>query len=294
MADVLVFLLALVAGFLAGVLVNAFADALPRYRQPKLPFYSDGSPRPIPEWSGLVAYFWGGRDKYDKGPLEPEPMERPDGTVIMLQPIPHHRITIRHVVVELLMGLFFGFIVLNWPDNDRTLIWFAYLTILMLITVIDIEHFIILTPVIVFSSLFAIAIAIFFPEGGENYQTQNYIAGGVLGLVIFLVMYWGGGIFSGLVGAARGEELDEVAFGFGDVMLATLCGLMIGLGPMIFALLITVFVGALGAVIFVIGRMFTSDRYALFTPLPYGPYIVIGTVIMMLWRDDVRRALGAD
>lgn len=294
MVDVLVLVLALVIGFLAGVLINAFADALPRYRQPRLPFYSDGSPRPILQWSGLVAFFSGGRERYDKTPLQPEPLERPDGSVVMLQPIPHAQITLRHVVVEMFMTLFFGFIILNWPDHDRILIWFVYLTILMLITVIDIEHFIILTPVIIVGCVIAIGVALLFPEGGENYQTQSYILGGLVGLVVFLVMYWGGGLFSGLVGAARGEELEEVAFGFGDVMLATLCGLMIGFGPMIFALLITVFVGALGAVLFIIGRMFTSDKYALFTPLPYGPYIVIGTVIMMLWRDDVRRLLGAD
>ncbi len=292
MADVLMFLLAVVIGFLAGVLVNAFADALPRSRRPKLPYYSDGSSRPMPEWSGIVAFFQGGREKYNKTPLEPKPFTQPDGSVVLLQPIPHHRITFRHVLVEVFMALFFGFIILNWPNNERTPIWFIYLTILMLITVIDLEHYIILTPVIIYGSLLAIAVAVFFPEGSR--QTQDYLIGGALGLGIFLMMYWGGGIFSSLVGAARGQELEEVAFGFGDVMLATLCGLMIGWQALIFALLITVFIGALGAVLFIIGRMFTSDKYALFTPLPYGPYIVIGTVIMMLWREDVRRALGGD
>lgn len=294
MADILIFIVAVIVGFLAGVLVNAFADAMPRHRRPKLPYYSDASPRAVPQWSGLVAYFSGGREKYDATPVEPEPVEQPDGTVVMMQRVPPHRITIRHPLVEIFMAIFFGFVVLNWPDHERTLIWFIYLTILMLITVIDIEHYIIITPVIVYSSLFAIIIAIFFPEEGAGRTTQDYLIGGALGLVIFLLMYWGGGIFSGLVGAARGEALDEVAFGFGDVMLATLCGLMIGWQALIFALLITVFIGALGAVLFIIGRMFTSDSYALFTPLPYGPYIVIGTVIMMLWREDVRRLLGGD
>ncbi|PJF41857.1 MAG: hypothetical protein CUN55_11170 [Phototrophicales bacterium] len=293
MAEMVTILLAVTVGFLSGVLVNAFADALPRFRQPRLPYYSDGSPRPIFEWSGIVAYFRGGRDKYDKTPLQPQSLERPDGTVVMLEPIPHARITIRHVIVEIFMALFFGFIVINWPNHDRTWIWFIYLTILMLITVIDIEHYIILTPVIVYGCLFAIFVAIFFPEEGIR-TTQDYFIGGALGFGVFLFMYWGGALFSGLVGAARGEALDEVAFGFGDVMLATLCGLMIGWQSLIFALLITVFIGALGAVLFVIGRMFTSDKYALFTPLPYGPYIVIGTVIMMLWREDVRRILGGD
>lgn len=294
MLDILSFVAAVIIGFLAGVLVNAFADSLPQFRRPRLPFYSDGSERPVLEWSGLVAYFSGGREKYDSSEPEAVEVEQADGSVVTMYKIPPPRITLRHPIVELFMASFFGFIILNWPDHERTIIWFIYLTILMLITVIDLEHYIVLTPVIVVSSLFAIAVAIFLPEEGADRATADYLIGGAVGLGIFLAMYWGGAVFAGLVSAARGQKLDEVAFGFGDVMLATLCGLMIGWQALIFALLITVFVGALGAVLYMIGRQFTSAKYDLFTPLPYGPYIVIGTVIMMLWREDVRRLLGGD
>lgn len=292
MVDILIVVIALIIGFLVGVLINAFADALPRLRRPALPYYSDGSERPFSEWSGLVAYFSGGRKKYDTTEREPVMVEQPDGSTVEMVPIPPHRITIRHPLVELFTPVFFGFVALNWAGEDRIPIWFLYLGILILISVIDIEHYIIITPVIVVSCLLSIFIAFVFPE--DDRTTSDYLIGGAVGLGIFLLMYWGGMLFSSLVSAARGQRLDEVAFGFGDVMLATLCGLMIGWQALIFALLITVFVGALGALLYMIGRQFTSDKYALFTPLPYGPYIVIGTIIMMLWRDDVRRLLGGD
>jgi prepilin signal peptidase PulO-like enzyme (type II secretory pathway) len=38
--------------------------------------------------------------------------------------------------------------------------------------------------------------------------------------------------------------------------------------------------------------MLIRRRYKWFTPLPYGPYIVIGTLIMLLFRDEVARLLG--
>jgi prepilin signal peptidase PulO-like enzyme (type II secretory pathway) len=290
--DILTFVLGLVLGFLAGVLINAFADALPRLRRPALPTYSDGSARPLPEWSGIIAYFSGGRKKYDGTPPEPVMVEQPDGTMVEMYKVPPHRITIRHPLVEIGTALFFAFVAVNWSGDPRLPIWFLYLTILILISVIDIEHYIIITPVIAVSCALAMAIAVLFPE--DDVETREYFIGGGVGLAIFLLMYWGGLLFASLVGAARGQKLDEVAFGFGDVMLATLCGLMIGWAALIFALLITVFIGALGALLYMVGRQFTSDKYALFTPLPYGPYIVIGTIIMMLWREDVRRLLGSD
>jgi len=99
-------------------------------------------------------------------------------------------------------------------------------------------------------------------------------------------MFLGGGAFSALAGR------DEVAFGFGDVMLATLSGFMLGWRAFIFASLITVFAGALGAVLYMVGRAMVGRQYKWFTPLPYGPYIVIGTLIMLMFRDEVARLLG--
>ena len=86
-------------------------------------------------------------------------------------------------------------------------------------------------------------------------------------------------------------SVQEVAFGFGDVMLAFLAGLMIGWRAMIFAIFITVFVGAAGALLYMFWRAFRGRRYAMYAALPYGPYIVIGTVILMLFADEVREFL---
>lgn len=268
--QILIFLMAVVTGFLAGVIINTLADSMPRSRTSPMPFYPPSGPsRPPIAWSGTIAFLTGHHT------LE-------DGEQQLKLPW-------RHPIVEISMAAIFGFLVLNWPGHERTLVWMVYLAILMLITIIDIEHYLILFPVIIPGCLLAIAIAFVFPA--EDRQTSDYLIGGLVGGGIFLLMFWGGGLFSGLVAAARGEALEEVAFGFGDVMLATLCGFMIGWQAFIFALIITVFSGAAGAIIYIIARMIVSREYDFFTPLPYGPYIVLGTVVMLLWRDDVRQFL---
>lgn len=303
--DIVVALLAVVVGFLAGVIVNALADTMPYYRRPRLPIYPpDGSERPLAAWSGLAAFLMGKQvdpnpaprienvqeiasHDVTEGEVLAESAEVPP--VVVPEGPEYRRLSWRHPIVEAFMALFFGFVVINWPNHERTIIWMIYLTILMLITVIDIEHYLILFPVIIPAVALAAVIAVVFPEGQR--KTIDYFIGAALGGGVFLVMFWGGGVFSGVVAAARGEELEEVAFGFGDVLLATLCGLMIGWQGFIFAMLITVFLGAAGAIIYLIARLVTRSGYAMFTPLPYGPYIVIGTVIMMLWREEIRALL---
>jgi leader peptidase (prepilin peptidase)/N-methyltransferase len=91
-----------------------------------------------------------------------------------------------------------------------------------------------------------------------------------------------------VISALRRRRLSEVAFGFGDVMLAALCGLMIGWRAMIFAMFITVFAGAAGASLYLISRLVGGRRYTFYTALPYGPYIVFGTVVMMLFVAEIR------
>lgn len=268
MDNILLALLMALIGFLLGILINLLSDNLLNDKFLTVPTYPDGSKRSPLAWSGLLAFLTG-QQANEAG----------------------SKLRWRHPIVEVSMALLFAFIILNWPDHERRFVWMIYLTILMLVTVIDLEHRIIITPVILVACIIAFIVALVAPESDRDFI--DYIAGGGLGLGIFAVMYWGGGIFSGVVASARGEELDEVAFGLGDVYVATMCGLMIGWQAFIFAAIITVFLGALGGVLFLIIQA-VRGGYDAFTPLPYGQYIIIGTVIMMLWREEIGMFLRGD
>jgi leader peptidase (prepilin peptidase)/N-methyltransferase len=267
-------------GVLVGGLINALADDLPDQRNPRLPHYPDGIPRPVSAWLGITAFVTGQRESPATGdPVTPDLPESGEAEAV---PVPR-RLGWRYPLVEIVSGLMFAGMALGLADEPNLPFWFVYVAILLLITVIDIEHRLILFVVILPSCLFALLVAAISPEEGRTFSSYGY--GGLLGLGLFFAMYLGGGAFSALT------RNEEVAFGFGDVMLATLSGLMIGWKAFIFASLITVFTGAAGAVLYLGGRLIVRRRYRWFTPLPYGPYIVIGTLVMLLLRDEVQQVI---
>ncbi len=166
--------------------------------------------------------------------------------------------------------------------------WLIYMAIFTLITVIDLEHRLILFVVIIPSALIALADAALTVYGAN---ISDALIGGAVGFGIFFLMYIGGFIFIYVMAKTRGRSTNEVAFGYGDVMLITLAGLILGWKPLIPAIFLTVFLGALGALAWIVGRWLTGNRYSLFTPLPYGQYIVIATIIMLLFSTEVTRFL---
>ena len=85
----------------------------------------------------------------------------------------------------------------------------------------------------------------------------------------------------------RGEKIHTLAFGFGDVMLAGLSGLMIGLPDVILALFISIFLGAIGAVFYLGFGLFSARRYRPYTAIPYGPYIVTATIMVMFFGAEL-------
>ncbi len=80
------------------------------------------------------------------------------------------------------------------------------------------------------------------------------LLGAAFGFGIFFLAYLGGYAYIAIMGRMRGEKITEVAFGYGDVMLIALSGLILGLGPLLLTMFITVFLGAAGAIIYLAVR----------------------------------------
>jgi len=267
--EIVLILVAALLGLLAGGVINALADDLPHDRSPRLPHYPDGTPRPRAAWLGVLAFLTGQR----AAPRAPD--DPPDA--------PPSRLGWRHPLVEIGLALAYSAMVLGFRDEANLPIWMFYVALLLLITIIDLEHRLIPFEVIVVGCAFALVVAAVSPEGGKPFL--DFVIGGAVGFLVFYLMYAGGQLFMRVAG------VEETAFGFGDVLLATLSGLMLGWRSFIFAALITVFVGALGALLYIVARALSRSEYRMFTPLPYGPYIVIGTLVMLLFREDVRAFL---
>ncbi len=324
--------LGLVAGFaglFAGMLINVLADDLPRDSPVLAPHYPDSTPRPRIAWSGLLAFVTGHR-------------RSPGGA----------KLSWRQPLVEIGMIVLFVYIAVGFPFEIRSVVWMIDLTILVLITVIDLETRLILF-VVIFPA-YAIALigsALVGAQSSEQIVFRDYLIGGAGGFLLFFLMYQGGRLFNATVVEQRGLAMEaeprdqetgtegstegsaearqevlpaaeptdqnlaveasteaastdgqvtessdqdpemEEAFGYGDVLLGTLCGLMLGWQALVFAAMITIFVGAAGSLLYIVARLVVKGRYEMLTPLPYGQYIVLGTMIMMLWREPVKAFL---
>ncbi|MFN8527046.1 MAG: A24 family peptidase [Anaerolineae bacterium] len=257
-------------GILIGGLINVLADDLPRRRRPSLPHYPDGTPRPLIAWLGITAFLTGKRAS-------------PNGI----------KLKWRHPLTEIGTALLLVLAILSLVDDPlmepvQFVFWVFYLSVFMLITVIDLEHRLILFVVIIPSCIIALIDPLVTSYGVTFGDT---ILGAVMGFGVFFALYVGGFLFTYVMAAVQKREINEVAFGYGDVMLITLAGLVVGWQSLIFVMFITVFLGALGAVIFLLARQISRRGYELFTPLPYGQYIVIASVIMLLYANEVAFAL---
>lgn len=286
-------IIAIIVGLIAGGIVNALADDLPLRRSPRLPRYvpdskkraahsadeverattqEDDEPRPLLAWLGLTAFLFGKRTS-------------PGGV----------RLNWRYPLTEL-FTVFLMILTIYATHNDpdvpalQLAIWLGYMAIFALITVIDIEHKLILFVVIIPSAVFAILDAILTPEQATPHL-RDALIGGAAGFIVFFILYNGGFLFTYVMGILRGEKINEIAFGYGDVMMATLSGLILGWQALIFAMFITVFLGAFGAIVYLLSRALIGSRYSAFTALPYGPYIVAGTILVLLFGEQIGNSL---
>ncbi len=151
------------------------------------------------------------------------------------------------------------------------MIVFLYLAVVF---IIDVEHRAILHEV----SLVGVLIAI--PFGLWLNGWQKTLLGLLVGLGVMLALYYFGILFNKWMSKRRGQEIDEVALGFGDVILSAVLGIMLG-WPRIFVCLFTAIVlGGLLSGLYIL-VMLLRKRYQAFTAIPYAPFLVIAAVILI-------------
>jgi prepilin signal peptidase PulO-like enzyme (type II secretory pathway) len=170
-----------------------------------------------------------------------------------------------------------GTLWLFFRNPDSAIFWpgFLILSIFLLITIIDIEHRLILHVVTGPSAILIGFLGVLDPERG----LQKTLLGGVVGFGIVLGLYLLGGVFARFVARMRGQVLDEVAFGFGDVTLAGVLGLSVG-NP---GILLALFLGILAAGEYSLVHIFfmlLRRQYKAFVPIPYGPFLILGAAIV--------------
>ena len=172
---------------------------------------------------------------------------------------------------------------LGIPLGMLVIVYFA------IITVIDLEHRLILFPTSVAGALLGLIVgtSIHSRADGLLLGAGKSLLGGLFGFGMMFVLYQLGT----LVARVRARKMlaqgktpdDEEALGGGDMYLAGVLGLMLG-WPFIWdALVLGVLLGGLVSFLFLaallLRRRYSSD--ALMTFIPYGPYLILGAFYLL-------------
>lgn len=167
------------------------------------------------------------------------------------------------------VGMVILFAALPWliePPIDLA-IYSAYIAVLVLVIVIDLEHRLVLHVVTFPTTVFALVAS--YPLTDSGFRLA--LVGAVVGFVFFFLAYLIGERFFG-----RG------ALGFGDVTLAMMMGAMLGFQRIFFALILGILLAGLwGAVALLTGRLQRRSYFA------YGPFLAAAGIIIIIWGNQI-------
>jgi len=252
-------------GLLVGAFINLCADQLPRWRRLHHTPSCPACKQPYPPWAwiGIVAYLAFRRDCRHCGAS----------------------ISWRHPLVELATALLFAFLWQRYGPTIYLLLYSLYSAIFVLVVVIDLEHRLILNVVIYPAWMLALLGSLVRPEPPYFYRLA--LVGGALGFGILYLVYLLGELFVKVLSKARGKPVNAVAFGFGDVRLGGFIGSVLGFPSVLLALFLAVLLGGVVGFLYWFIRAVILRRYSLFTAIPYGPFLVVGAMAMMLFGPEI-------
>ena len=177
------------------------------------------------------------------------------------------KISIRYPIVELITGLIYVSLFFIYGRSTLALIYAILSSALIIISFIDLDEQIIPDEI----SLPGIAIG-FIISFFVSYI--SYIDS-LLGILV------GGGIIL-LIALAGMAVFKKEAMGGGDVKLAAMIGAFIGWRYIALSLFIGFFIGAIVGIVLIVLKVKNKDDL-----VPFGPFIVLGSFITILWGKNI-------
>lgn len=179
----------------------------------------------------------------------------------------HHFISLQYPIIEGITALSFLFIFIHFGISLNSLIYFAFISALIVITVIDLYHQII--PDVL--SLPGIGIGL------------------LASLVLPNITFWesligiisGGGILL-LVASGYQWLFKREGMGGGDVKLLAMIGAFLGWKSVFLTIILSSFIGSFVGIILILikGKNF---KYA----IPFGPFLSLGAVISLFYQSEI-------
>jgi leader peptidase (prepilin peptidase)/N-methyltransferase len=162
------------------------------------------------------------------------------------------------------------------------MILLAYFGVVVLI---DLEYRLIMHPVSIFGAVLGLIV------GTLQVGWLRALVGGAVGFAIMWLLYQFGILLIKVVNRRKGQPVNDVALGFGDVNLSGVLGLILGWPVILIGLVVAVLIGGIVSLIYIVIKLITR-KYEAFMALPYGPFLVLGAVILIYFRDLVIQLTG--
>jgi leader peptidase (prepilin peptidase) / N-methyltransferase len=189
------------------------------------------------------------------------------------------RISIQHPAIEFMMGALFvwwyaiGFAFFQLSQQPliyiQPLFWLVVGILLLIVLITDLKYMIIPDYAVVGLGLLALVYRVYLTRAGvmQIEDLWGAVLAGVVASLIFLGLHLGTG----------GKGM-----GLGDVKFVLVMGLLLGWQRMIVGTLLAFVLGALvGVGLLLAGKKTFSQE------LPFGPFLVAGTVIALLWGSSL-------
>ena len=175
-----------------------------------------------------------------------------------------------YALVELLTGILFVLVYSVYGYNAIILYYLLLVSLLVIITFIDIDHYIIPDEVIIFGSVFAIIVNIL----GQGIGIKDSILGALI---------CGGGMLA-LIYLIELIVKKEV-MGGGDIKLFAMTGLFLGVKGGLLTIILSVYVGAIYGIVTIVYSKIKKQEYN--SMIPYGPFISVGALIVVLCGTNI-------
>lgn len=196
--------------------------------------------------------------------------------------------SLRTWLVQILTTAAFVYFWMYPPERLGIPLTMVVLIYFGIITVIDLEHRLIMHPTSLAGAVLGLMVGTFIYSKKYTLfgSVGQSLLGGVIGFGIMFLLYQLGTLIARYrarrMQAAGQVDDEEEALGGGDVYLAGVLGLMLG-PAIVSALAYGILLGGLVSFIFILAllvrRRYSND--ALMTFIPYGPYFILGAFYLL-------------
>lgn len=176
----------------------------------------------------------------------------------------NEEISIRYPLIESLNGILYLLVYLKFGLTLIALKYCILVSILIVIGMIDYDTQFVFTSTTIFAGIialiFIIVQAVVYESGVIDLILGGALGFGIIGLIVFLTK----------------------GMGEGDIEIAAVCGLFLGVKGISLGLFLAIILGGIvGIIILALKLKKAKEKIA------FGPFIAIGSLISMLWKLEI-------